>query len=246
MTMVYSPAVDLMTIQMQVRVGVRERWKKDAGGLIDAHQLAFSAIASMVTRFSSKRFEKQSNSIEGRMSLIAQFVQGIEICETSISEGLYSQAATLLKQELETLAAIDEFEKDCRRDGSTPKIGMGITQGFGPVYGDLNNIAHVSRHELAKELVTIEHGELCAPSLVPKYNCKLARFLYGNHVYFIIAISKQLSRIFEEVFDKGSSKEEAKWQASATMILLKEKVIELPPDEKKRLPNIDFGKLLQN
>ena len=103
MTKEYSPAVDLMAAQLEARERLRERWKNDAGDLIDAHQFAFSAIASMIARFSGRRFERQSKLIEGRMSLTAQFVQGIDICETSISEGLYSQGSGVLKQELETL-----------------------------------------------------------------------------------------------------------------------------------------------
>jgi hypothetical protein len=245
MTRKYSPAVDLMAAQLEQRERVRTRWKKDATDLIDAHQFAVSAVASMIERFSSRRFEQQSKSIEGRMSLTAQFVQGIDICETSISEGLYSQAAALLKQELETLAAIDEFENDRRKDGKTPNVGNGIMRDFSPIYGDLNNIAHVSRHDVARQLVTIEQGEICAPSLIPKYNHDLARFLYGNHVYFIIEVMRQIARIFEEIFGEGQSKEEGDWIIYAMMTLLREKVIELPPNVKERFPNIDFDKFMQ-
>ena len=180
------------------------------------------------------------------MSLTAQFVQGIDICETSISEGLYSQAAALLKQELETLAAVDEFENDRRKDGKTPNVGNGIMRDFGPIYGDLNNIAHVSRHDLARQLVTIEQGEICAPSLIPRYDRELARFLYGNHVYFIIEVTRQTAQIFEEIFGEGLSKEEGDWTFYAMMILLREKVVELPPGAKKRFSNIDFDKFTQS
>jgi hypothetical protein len=240
----HSPAVKLMAAQLKVRQRIRVRWKKDACDLIDAHQLAFSAIASMIERFSLRRFEQQPQSIEGRMSLTAQFVQGIDNCETSISEGLYSQASALLKQELETLAAIDEFENNRRKDGKTPNIGGGIMSGFGPTYGDLNNIAHVSRHDIARDPVTIERGEICGPSLIPKYNRDLARILYGNHVYFIIEVTRQTARFFEEIFGEGLSKEERDWVFYATVILLKERIIKLPPDVKTRFPNIDFDKLM--
>jgi hypothetical protein len=233
----YSPAVDLMAAQAQARERVRARWKQDAGDLIDAHMFAFSAVASLIERFSGRRFEQQSKSIEGRMSLTAQFVQGIDICETAISEALYSQAAALLKQELETLAAIDEFENDRRKDGKTPNIGIGIMRAFGPLYGDLNNIAHVSRDDVARHLVKVEQGEICAPTLIPQYNVELARFLYGNHVCFIIEVARQTAQIFEEIFAEGLSKEEGDWIVYAKVILLKEKVVELPPDGNYSPPN---------
>lgn len=240
MTSEHSPAVNLMAEQLEARKRNRERWKKEAAALIDAHQLAFSSVVSMILRFSGRSFDKQSLSVEGRMCLAAQFLQGIEICESSISEGLYSQAAALLKQEMETLTAIDEFENARRKDGKTPNIGHGIIAEFGPVYGDLNNIAHVSRHEIARQLVTVDDAGTCAPSLIPQYNPELARFQYGNHVYFIIEAAKQTARTFQEIFAEGMSTEEDKWIFTALIILLKEKAIKLPPAAKKRFPDIKF------
>jgi hypothetical protein len=237
-----SPAVKLRSEQMAVREQNRCMWKKDAGDLIDAHMLAFSSVASMIERFSGKKFETQSKSIEGRMSLTAQFMQGIDVCEVSISEGLYSQAAALLKQELETLAAVDEYENNRRIDGKTPNVKNGTMNSFGPIYGDLNNIAHVSQHDLARLLVAVEMKDISAPSIVPQYNAGLAKFLYGNHVYFIIEISKQTARIFHEIFSQGFSVEEEKWISMAMLILVKEKVVKFPADIKEKFPDINFDK----
>src|SRR5260370_38912120 len=114
---------------------------------------ATSFVSNNSIRSSVRRFELQSKAMEGRLTLTAQFIQGIDICEVAISEALYSQAAALLKQELETLAAIEEFENDRRKDGKTPKIGKGIMRAFGPIYSELNNIAHVSRKHIARSLV---------------------------------------------------------------------------------------------
>jgi hypothetical protein len=116
-----DPASELMGTQMEHRQRIREQWKKDAGDLIDAHMFATSVVANMTSRISGRRFERQSKEIEGRLTLTAQFIQGIEICEVAISEALYSQAAALLKQELETLAAIDEFEKVISTTSRTPR-----------------------------------------------------------------------------------------------------------------------------
>ncbi|MCA3502626.1 MAG: hypothetical protein IOD05_05095 [Rhodobacter sp.] len=159
-----------------------------------------------------------------------QFIQGVDICEASIAEGLYSQAAALLKQELETLAAVDEYEHDRRRDGRTPNIGNGAMRAFGPIYGDLNSISHVSQHDLARQLVSVELGDIRAPTLIPQYNRALAKFLYGNHVFFVIVAMRQVERIFLHLFDEGLSEEEQKWLELAMTILLREDVIKLAPD----------------
>jgi hypothetical protein len=50
----------------------------------------------------------------------------------AIAEGLYSQAAALLKQEMETIEAIHEFETGKRRDRKTPQISRSEELGACP------------------------------------------------------------------------------------------------------------------
>ncbi len=163
--------------------------------------------------------------------LTAQFIQGVDVCETSISEGLYSQAAALLKQQLETVTAIDEFEQGKRREGKTPNVGNSEFRAFGPIYGDLNDIAHVARNGIAKQLVEASFGELHGPSTVPVYNAQLAKFLYGNHIYFIVEVAKQIDRLFREIFGdySGMTDAEKDWFMAVMGILIREKVIQPPP-----------------
>ncbi|UOA19190.1 hypothetical protein DSM14862_01979 [Sulfitobacter indolifex] len=225
---------------------MRKSWMRDAGDLPKAHECALSSICSIINRFSGRRFEKTSASIEGRMSLTAQFIQGIDICEVSIAEGLYAQAAALLKQQLETIAAIDEFENNRRKEGKTPNIGKGVTKNFGSIYGDLNGIAHVSRQGFARQLVAIEKGELCAPSLTPKYNAELSQLLYGYHVYFIVEVGRQVERIFMEALDERFSSREVSLHLFAMAVLMREKVIELPPEIKERFSIFDLNKVYKD
>lgn len=231
-----AAGTELMAAQLNARKAIRSSWKADAGDLINAHELAFSAVCSMIDRFSGRKFARQSRAIEGRLSLLAHFVQGVEICETTISEGLYSQAAALLKQELETLVAVDEFKLNARRDGITPNIKNGPLSDFGPVYGDLNNIAHPSRHDIVRHLATIEAGTICAPTSIPQYNRELTRVLYGNHVLFIVEMTKRAATIFQELFDEDLSSDEAQWVSLALVILLREKVVKFHPDNEPPFP----------
>jgi len=219
-----------MAAQLEARQTIRQRWKHDAGDLLIAHELAFSALSSMIDRFSGRKFAHQPKAIEGRLSLLAQFVQGVEICETAISEGLSSQAAALLKQELETLAAVDEFTLNTRRDGVTPNIKNGPLSGFGPLYGELNNIAHPSRHDVVRQLATIETGSICAPTTIPQYNAELIRLFYGYHVYFIVEMTKRAAAVFRHLFNEELSDDEAHWASRALAILLEEKVINFHPE----------------
>lgn len=240
----YSPAVELLAEQHAERAGLRTRWINESHDLNFAHETALSVLASAVKRNSGKKFHNSSKSIDGRLSLIAQFIQGVDLCETSISEGMYSQAAALLKQELETVTAIDEYERGTRREGKTPNISGTVLSGFGPIYGDLNDIAHVARHDIAVQLVAVSAGDLRGPSSVPRYNAGLARFLYGNHIYFIIEVGKQACKLFEEVYGAGGgmTDKEKDWFFVAMTILLKEEVLKLPNEIQERFPGIDLAK----
>ena len=207
-----------MGAQLQKRKEVRKQWKDEAQDLLSAHEFALSAIFSAITRFSGRRFEPRGASVEGRMSLTAQFLQGVEHCETAISEGLYSQAAALLKQEMETIEAMHEFVQGTRREGRTPRIG-GRLPGWGPIYGDMNALAHVSRRDISLQLVHVELGNLSAPSLVPVYNFDLAKLMYGIHVFMIFDVARLNGDLFEELYGEGLNDEEIRWLVAAMRIL---------------------------
>ncbi len=226
----YSPAVNLLSDQMAHRRAIREKWKNDAGIIIDVHEVAFSALASALARNLGKKITNVEKSQEGQICLISHFVQGVDLCETSISEGLYSQAAALLKQEVEIVSGIEEYRTGKRREKFTPLIGKGVTAGFGPVYGQLNNIAHLGRHEIAKNIVSGSVGGLTGASIIPIYEKDLAFALYGQHVHYIILVTQQLDVLLESMYGSGLSEEERGWVGSAIGVLLKEGFIELADD----------------
>lgn len=223
----FSPAVRLLSDQMSSRLEVREKFKAKFPELADAHQLALSALAAVVTRHVAKKIDAPSVDVEGQIALIAQFLTGVDLCESAIAEGLYSQGATLLKQELETVAAIEEYRDGRRADGKTPRIGIGVTQGHGPVYGRLNEISHVSRHEVAKGLVTGQIGDLVGASIVPIFIADLAAFLYSQHVLYIGLVVQHADRLFTAVYGAGLNSAEKEQAALAQLLLLMKGFIEI-------------------
>lgn len=226
----YSPAVLLLADQMEHRIAVRDKWKRDAGILIDVHQVAFSALASVLKRNLGRKFQNVSKAQEGQIVLISHFVQGVDLCESSISEGLYSQASALLKQEVEIVSGIDEYRTAKRQEKKTPLIGKGVTAGFGPVYGQLNDIAHLGRHEIAKNIVSGSVGDLNGASIVPIYEKDLAFALYGQHIHYIILVTQQLDVLFQSIYGDGLNEEEKGWTGGAIGVLLKEGFLKVPDD----------------
>lgn len=110
MTHIYKLGIELLKEQAVMRNKNREVSKAACNDLLNAHCLSLGVIRSMYGQFLGIS-GKTDNSVSARLPLLASFVQGIDLCEIAINEGLYTQAATLLKQELETIAAVNECKK---------------------------------------------------------------------------------------------------------------------------------------
>ena len=212
-----SPAVAYLARYHEARNAVRAQWKEDAGELLDAHQFALSAIVSMVDRVADIEFEQQSKPVEGRMSLTAQVVQGIDVCETAISEGLYSQAAALLKQEMETIEAVHEYETGQRRDRKTPKLNL--LRNFGRAYGEFNSYAHVSVEDINKSIVHFQEKDVSGPTVIPQYRREIAEYFYGLHVFFVVCCGTQMKQILSDVYDLDLAEQKLLWLGFALRIL---------------------------
>lgn len=208
----------------QHRSKIRELSKDVNRNLLTAHQCAFSAVISYQNRIQGKIIYVENFSTKGRMSLIAQFIQGVEITETAISEGLYAIAANLLKQELEVLGAIDEFEAAQRRDGKVPSF-RGRLSGFGRRYGEFNDIAHPTRQDIVESLATFSDGERYRPTTIPQFNRELYQILYGSQAMFLLMLLGQMQSVFFDVFGVDWDEEETNLATSAIRILLDQGVI---------------------
>lgn len=228
----YSPAVNLLAQQMEARVKIRKQWKDDAGDLLFAHEAAVSAIATMVSRFSDKMFEKASESAEGRLTLTSQFIVGIDLCERAISEGVYTTAAALLKQEMEIIEAVHEFEVDKRVEGKTPRIG-GRLGDFGRLYGLYDEIAHVGKALRGKEIVQSTDGQKVGASTVPIYDKERTATFYGMHTLFVTVVAIQMGDLMNELYGEGLNDEEKKFLVLSRVALEKEDIIDIeyPPSD---------------
>jgi hypothetical protein len=200
-------AIKLLEQTQKRRDENREISKQNYGLLLDAHLSATACIGSFLYKNNLKP-GKTNESISGRLSLIASFVQGIDLCETSISEGLYAQAANILKQELETIAALEEFISGSRKDGKTPNVKF-VKWDMAKIYGDLNKVAHVSDRESFDPLFQIgSFGDANPVSMLPVYKKEISRELYAYHVSFIIQVAYHLIIIHNELYQEEATETE--------------------------------------
>lgn len=218
-------SVDFLDTHLKHRKKIRDMSKKVSLPLLSAHQLALGAIASLQGRVQGKRFENARDEIVQGMFLIAQFVQGIELTETAISEGLYPQAANLLKQELETLASLEELRLNgSRPDGKTPKF-RGSLKGFGKRYGELNELAHPTRAWIVESLARYEDGDKAGPTTIPQFNADLYKQSYGNQILFMVKLFGHMENLFEDVFNISADQIEENLIVSVLGILQDEGII---------------------
>ena len=212
--------LQLLARQKEKGSEVRVQSKEVCGELTEAHWLATSVIASATSAVSGKP-GKEDDDLAQRLSLTASFVQGIDTCETAISEGFYVPATALLKQEMETIAAVHEVRNKSRKSGATPNIK--IFGDLAVVYGDLNKVAHVGDASLMQELVRIEISEQQSGApLFPVFKADLAKFLYGLHVAFVTMIAIEVGLVLEGLYGPGLKQFEEDMLGRAARILQKE------------------------
>ncbi|CAK7262328.1 MAG TPA: hypothetical protein VGN93_14060 [Shinella sp.] len=196
-----------------------------------AHASAISALVNFLSRIAGKSIPEDRVDIHGQMTLIAHFVQGIQFVETAIVEGLYPQAATLLRQEHEIVAAVEEYSAGRRKDAKTPFATIGVLKNMGQVYGDLSGAAHVSQAQLLKDIVIMEMGEKRGPSLLPIYHKDLSQNLYALHVSYITMIAQLADEVHRGLTGEEFHEDELKLLVIAKKILIDSGLMKLETPE---------------
>ena len=115
------------------------------------------------------------------MGLIAQFILGTEITNTAILEGFYPQAANLLKQEIETIAALEECAQGKRVSGVNPRVSV-LPIEWRKAYGNMNKLAHPSEHDLLNAFSAYQSDDSYGPTTVPQYREIDGRSLLYTHI----------------------------------------------------------------
>jgi hypothetical protein len=180
--MTHSPAVNFLAAQHRHRAVVREDFKKEAGDFLLAHEFVLSGITSCLERFGGKKWRAELSEeirvkVEQTSQLSALFLHGIDPCEVAISEGLYGQAATLIRQQMEILGAIDEVWNGKRNPRSTPRVSS-LPKSIRQHYGGLSELAHAAVPDYLNRMHTSIKGNLVGAAIFPTFNKDMALFLY--------------------------------------------------------------------
>ena len=217
-------ATRLLGYQVALGVENREKAKMSYGRILDAHMTVTGAIGSALVRNDGVRLKIVGNS-QRQIVLIASFIQGINIVECAISEGYYIQAAALLRQELETIAALEELKSGTRKDERTPNVKH-VPWSLGRLYGDLSKATHAADHDVLQQTLAPDRSLLPEDTtgvmMTPHFRRETAWRMMGLHVSLLILVAVHLDSHYESVMGSGLTEMEASALHRAQQMLLDE------------------------
>ena len=158
--------------------------------LVPAYVAAFEALASSLRRVEG-RISAVTELSPRRSAILANYISGTTLVESAILDGYNTQAAALVRQELEGIAALEELRNGQRRERRTPNV-RNVPSIPGAIYSDLSAAAHLSCTGFLRALAA-HSGNLVnapgiteAPMLTPQYRPEFARRLFGVHTLLLI------------------------------------------------------------
>lgn len=127
--------------------------------------------------------------------LIACYISGIRISELAITEGAYSQACCLLRQEIESLTQLTHVFNDTRSNNRAPNIKV-LDRQFKDIYSLLTGVAHLISKDALKgfSALTYQHhpsDRLTLPMLadcLPSYKKEYSDLLLGIRALTMICV----------------------------------------------------------
>jgi hypothetical protein len=144
-----------------------------------------------------------------RLILGGTFYQGIFVAERLSRESYFSQAAAVVRQQLECLAAIVESRLGKRISGKTPNISV-LNNAFGKDYGNLSQIAHVSVPKKLEVVYAILSQDYNKPavSILPAFNIKIIKSLYSLNILLTLLFAFELNDLFHHLYEIGLNEKE--------------------------------------
>ena len=127
--------------------------------------------------------------------LIACYISGMRISESAITEGAYSQACCLLRQEIESLCQLTHVFNDTRSKDRAPNIKV-LERQFKDIYSLLSGVAHLTSTEALENFssLTFKHhpaDRLTLPMLadcLPSYKKECCDLLLGIRALTMICV----------------------------------------------------------
>ena len=166
--------------------------------LITARLLMVTALADLQS-FRVGIPGKTNEKLGDVLQLIAIFWQGQFCTEQMISEGQYIKASTVIKQEIEIITRIAEIKQGVAKDGKTPNVKYAPSM-LNLHYGDMNDIAHISKPAMLDTLTSIDKGTFRGVSIQPIFHEGISKNLYEIHLSIFYNIILEAIELFQQLY----------------------------------------------
>jgi len=166
--------------------------------LITARLLMITALADLQS-FRVGIPGKTNENLGEILRLIVIFWQGQFCTEQMISEGQYIKASAVIKQEIEIIARIAEIKQGVAKDGDTPNVKHAPSM-LKLHYGDMNNIAHISKPAMLDALTSIDKGIFRGVSIQPIFHEGISKNLYEIHLIIFYNITLEAIELFQQLY----------------------------------------------
>ncbi|MGB1800260.1 MAG: hypothetical protein ACPHLK_05460 [Gammaproteobacteria bacterium] len=195
-------ATKLRELQVDSGYEIHEQSTEHFGELLKAHMLAVGTIGTVLSRRESEG-AKVAHGLQQQAALISSFIQGINIVDSSISEGHYSQATVLIHNELETIIALEETTQaeTVTKEGSKAVI---VPKSLTKLYSDFIDIDEKAVHNM---LATILSSESTQPQtsttgllMAQQFNEKKSWQLFGLHVSLLIVLAIHINEYYQTIY----------------------------------------------
>ena len=198
--------------------------------IFEAYRLAIEIItsAASLTQKTYHRSKADATRIEG---VLCGFIVGLTLVEYAILNGYTAQAAALVRQELEAVAALEEIKVGCRIDGKTPNIRH-LPNIPGRVYSHLSELTHFSRSSALRLVGRYRGADPDAPEnteqwlLSPQHVPNTTKQLFALHTVLLLHFSLHQSAHYASLQGTTPATQDALEFQQAVKILERAGVIE--------------------
>lgn len=195
----------------------------ELGKIADAYTILLELVAASASRVMG-RFMEVDVGASKKEAIFAGYIAGLTLVEDAILYGYSAQAAALVRQELEAVAALEELCRGTRKDGCTPNVKH-VTSVPGSIYGQLSRIAHFSDDKQLQHLASCQQLPADAPEnsvawlLSPQHIPGVTKRLFGLHTLLLLHFFEHQVAYYVEQHSVGVTEDEQAQFAHAVELL---------------------------
>lgn len=190
-----QPAATLMAKQQMKNSEIKFLTKESYGFLHDAYWLIYGVIGAALSRVNEKTFDQTPKDFE-RNALFSSFVIGLDICRTAIENGVYLQAACLLRQEMEMLAQMKGVNKEGKKQKANLKL---LENSISRLYGELSKAAHATCSDILFQATVADpitedelNGLAIFTRFYPELDEEVAHRLFSLHILLMREVAIEI------------------------------------------------------